>query len=340
MTTWSGNADGTNSDAEFDYYKARAAGVGMLITGTTFVAPNGQGFAQQFAGYDDRFISNLSKLAKTIQSQGAKAVLQIFHAGRLSSPELSGNDVVAPSAVVANRGGAMPRALREDEIPALVDAFGATVERAIEAGFDGVEIHGANGYLIQQFFSPHANTRDDDWGGTREKRARFPLAVADRVLETVKAKAPKDFIVGYRFSPEETGETGIALEDTLYLIDKLADKPFSYLHISLKQYDLTPERDPKDRVAMGAACHRALRDRVPLIGVGSVKTAEDVAGAFELGYDLVAIGRALIADPDFVQKVRDGDEPIHKVRNDYAKRHIPHDLYVRLKAAWKDLVEG
>lgn len=334
MTTWSGNEDGTVSDEEIAYYRARAGGVGMVITGTTYTVANGRGFPGQFAGYDDRFLPSLAKLAATAKEQGAKAILQIFHAGRMSTPELTGNDVVSASDIAAPRpGAAYPRALSEEEIDGIIESFAATTQRAISAGFDGVEIHGANSYLIQQFFSPHSNRRNDAWGGTREKRARFPLAVVDAVCAVVRSRASKDFIVGYRFSPEEIEEPGITLDDTFYLIDQLTQKPLTYLHASLHQYNGTSLRNQDDRHVVGQGLHRHIAGRLPLIGVGSVKTAGELAQAFDCGYELVAVGRALIAEPQWVQKVRHGEAVGHQLisRASIKDHSMPQKMFDTMK---------
>jgi NADH:flavin oxidoreductases, Old Yellow Enzyme family len=337
MTTWSGNDDGTISDEELAYYRARSGGVGMVITGTTYTIPNGRGFSGQFAAYDDRFLPSLTSLATTIKQQGAKAILQIFHAGRMSTPELANNDVVSASAVAAPRpDAAQPRALMEEEIKEIIVSFAAATRRAIAAGFDGVEIHGANSYLIQQFFSPHSNRRDDAWGGTREKRARFPLAVVDAVCEVVREQTAKDFIVGYRFSPEEIEEPGITLDDTFYLLDQLVTKPLTYLHASLRQYNGTSLRDEKDKRVVGAELHRYIGGRLSLIGVGRVLSADDLAKAFDCGYELVAVGRALIADAQWVQKVQRGEavSPLPITRTHVAQHDMPKRMFEVMKVVF------
>lgn len=155
MTHMSSNADGTISDAELAYYARRTGGAGMSITAVGHVTEYGIGFPAQFGVYDDRFIPGLKKLAETIKQQGSVAVLQIFHAGRLTPEQaVPSGQVVAPSAVASERPGSPePRELTDAEITSIIKDFGEATRRAIEAGFDGVEIHGANGYLIQQFFS-------------------------------------------------------------------------------------------------------------------------------------------------------------------------------------------
>ncbi len=178
MTHYSSNPDGTVTDDELKYYARRSNGVSMVITACTNVTPNGKGFHGQFAGDRDEMIPSLRKVATAIKEQGAKAVLQIFHGGRLSPPELVPNGVIfSASAVPAERPGATtPNALTESEVEDIIEAFGETTSRAIEAGYDGVEIHGANGYLIHQFFSPHSNQREDRFGGSLEQTNDLPIS--------------------------------------------------------------------------------------------------------------------------------------------------------------------
>jgi 2,4-dienoyl-CoA reductase-like NADH-dependent reductase (Old Yellow Enzyme family) len=341
MTTWSGDNDGWQTPEELAYYEARAGGVGMLITGTTYTVPNGRGFPGQFCAADDRFIPGLTELANRIKRGGAKAVLQIFHAGRMSQPALTGNDVVSASDIPAERpGAAQPRALTDVEIEAIITSFGDATRRAIVAGFDGVEIHGANTYLIQQFFSPHSNRRTDRWGGSLEARARFPLAIVDTVLDVVRTHADKTFIVGYRFSPEEIENPGITFDDTLYLVDRLAEKTLTYLHVSLGRYDQTSQRDKSDQRIIGKMIHQQLKGRFPLIGVGGIKSADDLQRAFDTGYELVAIGRSLVAEPQWVQKVCDGEEIVPVIaEEDCVKQCVPEKMFEMMKVVFPDVAK-
>lgn len=317
MTNFSSNPDGTVTDAEVNYYSRRSGGVSMVITACTYVTPNGKGFHGEFAGDNDDMIPSLKRVAQGIKEQGAKAILQIFHGGRMCPPELVPNgELVSASDVPAERGGVSteepdvkPRALTEQEVDEMIKAFGETTRRAIEAGYDGVEIHGANGYLIQQFFSPHSNRREDRFGGSLEKRMTFPLAVVDEVKKVVKEHAPSSFIVGYRFSPEEPETPGITMSDTLKLVDALADKGLDYLHVSLTDFFSKPRRGVEDlNKTRIQYLLETIDNRVPLIGVGSIYSAEDARKAFETGVPLLALGRELIIDPDWVQKIAEGKE--------------------------------
>lgn len=223
MTNFASDEEGKVTDEELAYYKVRSGGVGAVITAVAYVTRDGKGFQNEISADSDEMIPSLKRLADTIKGEGAKAILQIFHAGRMApKEELVEDRPVSASEVAALRPGSItPRELTEREIKNIIEAFGAAARRAIEAGFDGVEIHGANTYLIQQFFSPHSNRRTDKWGGTLEKRMTFPLAVIDKVKEAVNAYASNPFIVGYRISPEEIENPGITMEDTLSFVDVL-----------------------------------------------------------------------------------------------------------------------
>ncbi|WP_409288115.1 NADH-dependent flavin oxidoreductase [Peribacillus sp. SCS-37] len=308
MTNFSSNDDGTVSEAEIKYYARRSKGPGMVITACAYVTPDGKGFPGEIGVHSDEMIPGLRKLADAIKAEGAKAVLQIFHGGRMCPPDqVPGGEVVSASAVPAAAEGApVPRELTEKETDEMISAFGAAARRAAEAGFDGVEIHGANGYLIQQYFSPHSNRREDRFGGSLEKRLTFPLAVVDEVKKAVGGR--EDFIVGYRFSPEEPETPGITMAETLVLVDALAGKGLDYLHISLMDFKSLPKRgvdDPRTRLEI-------IQDRagakLPVIGVGSIYKPEDALAALQTGVPLIALGRELIIDPEWVQKIEQGRE--------------------------------
>ncbi|MBT2722067.1 NADH-dependent flavin oxidoreductase [Bacillus sp. ISL-46] len=337
MTNFSSNPDGTVSDAEVKYYERRSNGVGMVITACTYVTRNGKGFHGEFGGDRDEMIPSLRRLASAIKEKGAKAILQIFHGGRQVPPELVDGDVVSASAVPSEgKGKPVPRALTETEIESIIRDFGETTRRAIEAGYDGVELHGANGYLIQQFFSPHSNRRVDRWGGTLEKRLTFPLAVIDEVKRVVAEYGKEPFLVGYRFSPEEPETPGITMADTLALIDTLAEKDLDYLHVSLQDFRSTPKRGVEDTRSRLEIIQELVGDRVPVIGVGSIYTADDALKAYETGVPLIALARELIIDPEWVQKVEQGRES--EIVTKINKNH-QHELEVP-DPLWKAIIHS
>lgn len=310
MTNWSSHPDGSVSEEELRYYERRSGQVGMVITACAYVTPNGKGFHGEFAADRDEMIPSLRRLASAIQSQGSKAILQLYHGGRECPAELvpEGDVVSAGNVPNAQNPSVIPRTLTHDEIVSIIRDFGEATRRAIETGYDGVEIHGANGYLFQQFFSPHTNNRDDEWGGNLTKRMAFPLAVVDEVTRVVAEHGRENFAVGYRFSPEEAESPGITIPDTLELIEALVQRKLDYLHVSLMDYSSRPRSgEDRDRSRMAVILDKIV-GRVPLMGVGSICTAEDALNAYEIGVPLVALGRQLVVDPDWTKKIQQGHE--------------------------------
>lgn len=306
MTHCSSHPDGTVSEQELPYYRSRAQGLGMVITAAASVALDGKGFNQQFGVHDDAMLPGLKILADTLHQQDTLAVLQIHHGGRMSPPELvPDGKIYSASAVPATREGAQtPLEMTEAHILQIIQAFGDATRRAIQAGFDGVELHGANTYLLQQFFSPHSNRRTDRWGGDVQQRMTFPLAVIDAVKATVKTHASQPFIVGYRFSPEEVENPGITLEDSLLFADVLVKQGLDYLHVSSNQFWGGSLRDESDKTSRAVRIQEAVGQRIPIMGVGSINTPDDALNALNSGVPLLALGRELVVEPLWMSKLQ------------------------------------
>ncbi|WP_338494689.1 flavocytochrome c [Erwinia aphidicola] len=312
MTTCTGFYDGTVTSELVEYYRDRACSIGTVIVECCFIDPKGPAFPGAIAIDSDNKISGLSKIADAIKSKGSKAILQIYHGGRMVEPELiGGRTPVAPSAIAAPREGATtPQALTAEEVEVMITKFGDAVNRAIKAGFDGVEIHGANTYLIQQFYSPNSNQRDDKWGGSRDNRARFPLEVLEITHKMAQRFAAPSFIIGYRFSPEELEVPGIRWDDTLYLLEKLAARGLDYVHFSVGQLlrpSIVDREDPTPLITKYLAQRSETLAKVPVIGVGGVVNKADAESALEHGFDLVAVGKACIAYPDWADRIIKND---------------------------------
>ncbi|MFS2178084.1 NADH-dependent flavin oxidoreductase [Rhizobium pisi] len=333
MTTWAANDDGTVSNDEIAYYHRRANGVGLVLTGCTHVMANGVGFTGEFAAYDDSFMPGLRRLAEAAKSGGAPAILQIFHAGNKALPELvPGGEIVSASSVKAspgpfNSGDVTPRALGEDEILDVITTFGEATRRAIEAGFDGVELHGAHGFLIQNFFSPFYNQRDDAWGGSLTNRMRFPLAVVREIRQVIATHAKRPFILGYRVSPEEAESGGLRMTDTYELLDRLIDANVDYIHASLSSVLEARLVDlPDQRVAPSIVEHVA--GRVPVIAAGQIRSPQQAERALNLGLSLVAVGQGLVINPDWVDLARksaDIENALHPSK--LAEIRLPRKLW-------------
>ncbi|PSH62960.1 NADH:flavin oxidoreductase [Phyllobacterium brassicacearum] len=316
MTTWAGNPDGTVSDEEVGYYRRRVNGVGLVITGCSHVLPNGIGFTDEFASYDDRFGPSLKRLAEAAKSGGAPALLQIFHAGNKAVSELvPGGEVVSASAITTEAGpfspSVTPRALTHGEILDVIRAFGEATRRAIEAGFDGIELHGAHGFLIQNFLSPRFNQRTDEWGGSLENRMRFPLAVLREVKRVIESSAKRPFLLGYRISPEEPDEGGLRIDETLLLVESLVNCGVDYIHASLASVlEAKPIGGTGEKTTAKLVLER-VGGRVPVIAAGQIRKPDQAANAMELGLSLVAVGQGLVVNPDWVELAKsDLDERI------------------------------
>lgn len=310
LTHTSSNDDGTISDIELPYIEKRSKDVGIAINAASNVNDVGKAFPGQPSVAHDSDIEGLKELAQVMKKNGAKAIVQIHHGGAQALPELTPDgDVVAPSAISLKSFGQQEehdaREMTAEEIEQTIRDFGEATRRAIEAGFDGVEIHGANHYLIHQFVSPYYNRRNDVWADNY----KFPVAVIDEVVKAKKAHANDDFIIGYRLSPEEAESPGISMEITEELIHQIANKPLDYIHVSLMDVNsVTREGKYKGENRL-KLIHQWINGRIPLIGIGSVFTAEDALNAVEnIGVEFVALGREILLDYDFVAKIKEGRE--------------------------------
>ena len=322
MLTNSG-LNGMVSEDTLSYWKARANSAGLVISEYNYVSPAGgpaitwANNRTQLAVYEDKFLPGLTKMAKTMKSGGNKALLQIAHTGREANYRAHlGLPVYAPDSANYPFLPYGVQAFTTEQVEQVVKDFGRATKRAIEAGFDGVEIHGANHYLIQQFFSHFSNHRQDKWGDYEA----FPLAVAKEVFEVVRKYAPQDFIIGYRISPEEINpdNVGYTWHESTKLIDDLTNNfDFDYIHLSLPDY----KAKPKDSDKTFAELFRpVIGKETKLIIVGDVMDQEAAEDALKYT-DLVAAGRAQIIDANFAAKVvaGKGDKVITELSDEEEK---------------------
>src|SRR6201989_2287055 len=285
LTTDSSHEDGTATENELEFVRRRAAGgFGATISSAAYVEQDGRSW-QGIGATHDGHLSSLHRLAGAMRAAGGLAILQIYDGGRIAKPELIGEQCLrAPSAVASLRPGARtPRAMTADEVASLIASFREAACLARKAGFDGVEIHGANHYAVHQFFSPRANHRVDHWGGTLAKRMNFPLTVAQAVRD---ALGPK-LIAGYRVTSFEAESDGYTLEDSKVFCGELARLNLDYISVSLDDYrknrptgevrvyngpvdkSYTPTENPITAFA------RAIAGRCAVMASGGIKTCGD-----------------------------------------------------------------
>jgi len=330
MTTYSSNDDLTLSTEEEKYYQQRGKEFGMVITAATAVSRQAQAFTNQISAMNRNYLPSLKRLANAIKNGGALAVLQLHHGGRMNALDLfEGQDIVSASSVKAERKNAVrPRALKIEEIYQIIDDFKNAMILAIDAGFDGIELHGANTYLIQQFFSPHSNKREDEFGGSLEKRMTFPLKLVEMSVQTRQRYATDDFIIGYRLSPEEYENPGITLDDTKELVSALSKTDIDYIHFSLGSYKQSSIRNESDNEPIISVLKTHNVGLKPLIGVGGIESKADALDALSMGFDMVAIGKAALSDQNVVSHIME-EQPIKKVIDDSSI--LPKPMKERIK---------
>ena len=306
MTHFGSQADGLISDQERTFLSNRAGDMGMFITAATLVQKDGKAFHGQPEATGEHCLDSLKETAQILQQQGAKAILQIHHGGSKAIDDLlDGLDKISASANEAEHA----REATAEEVEALIASYAQAADLALRAGFDGVEIHGANGYLIQQFYSAQSNRRNDQWGGSLENRMRFPLAVIDAVVAVREKHQRDDFIIGYRFSPEEPGDDGLTMTETGALIDALVQKPLQYLHVSLWEFDKKIRRGGDTAQTRVQFIHERINGKLPLIGVGNLFTADQILAAYETGWaEFIALGKTVMINPHIATQIREGRE--------------------------------
>jgi 2,4-dienoyl-CoA reductase-like NADH-dependent reductase (Old Yellow Enzyme family)/thioredoxin reductase len=302
------NGDGTATEKYVAYHEAKArGGWGLIITEDYAVDPKGKGFSNVPGLWNDGQIESHSKLTRRIHDIGGKIFAQIYHAGRQTSRALIGSEPVAPSPIPCPRLQEIPHALRLNEIRDIVEEFGDCALRARKAGFDGIEIHGAHGYLIAQFMSPYSNKRIDDYGGNILNRMRFPL----EIVSNVRSKAGTDFPAIFRISGDEMVPGGRTIEDTKTMAAMLEKAGVDALHISAGVYGSAYAITPPAAVRHGWIAHFAEEVKkvvdLPVITVGRINDpllAETIIAGGKA--DLVAMGRASLADPELPKKAAAG----------------------------------
>jgi len=308
MATNFAGKDGFINDRHIAYYVRRTqGGVGYITFEHTGVLKQGRAFPNMARIDSDQHIPPFKKLVEAIHKEDGKILIQINHAGRQTSSSITGSPIVAPSSVPCPVRKEMPQELSLEEIQKIVEAFGEAARRVQEAGADGVEIHMAHGYLINQFLSPFSNKREDEYGGDADRRMRMAL----EVLRTVRNKVGPDFPVLCRLSGDEYVEGGLKLEETKEIAKALERNGADALHISACVAASGYLNHPPYYVEEGVFVHLAQGIKsvvnIPTITVGRIRTPELANQVLEENKaDLISMGRALIADPNLPIKASQG----------------------------------
>lgn len=294
LTNLQSGADGVLSDDEFTWLTKRAeGGFGAVSTCASHVRERGIGFPGQLGIWGDHHLDGLKRLAEKINREGAHSIVQLHHAGMRTPHDLIAGAPECPSD--NEKFGA--KALSGDDIARLKDDFVAAAKRAATAGFNGVELHGAHGYILCQFLSPEINQRDDQYGGSAENRSRLLFELVERVRD----ECPADFSLGVRLSPERFG---VQLEDIVEVARRLfAEEQIDYLDMSLWDVFKTPAGAADTDKPLLEYFSELDRKEVRLGAAGKIYSGADALRALNSGLDFVIIGRAGILHHDFPRQV-------------------------------------
>ncbi len=301
MATEKTEGNGIVSQELLAYYKEKTQGgyIGLVIVEHSYVAPEGKASPRQLSTANDEKIKGLTQLAETIHANGSRAVMQINHAGSNTTEEVTGTSPVAPSAIMHPKRKTLPRELSETEIYQIIEAFGSAAQRVKEAGFDGVEIHAAHGFLLNQFYSPLTNKRTDHYGGSLENRINLHLAVIEAVRETVGEAYP----LLLRLGASDYMEGGVTIEESVKVAHELEKAGVDILDISggLSGYSIPGLTGQGFFAPLTEAIKKEVS--VPVILTGGVTEAQ--AAEMLLAQDktdLIGVGRAIFKDSGWAKE--------------------------------------
>ncbi|MCE5196997.1 MAG: NADH:flavin oxidoreductase [Negativicutes bacterium] len=308
MATAKADADGKVNQAILDYYEEKTKGgyLALVIIEHSFISLQGKASQYQLSVAEDEVVANLKKLAEVIHQNGSKCVMQINHAGSTAAKEVTGTVVVGPSAVLHPRGGSeLPHELDRAEIGQIVLDFQNAAKRVKEAGFDGVEIHAAHGYLLNQFYSPLCNQRTDEFGGALQNRIRFHLMV----IAAVRQAVGEDFPIFLRLGATDYKSGGATIEDSLIAAREFEKAGVDLLDISggLCGYQIPGGTNEQGFFApLSEAIKQVVA--IPVIltgGITEAAAAEQLLATRKA--DLIGVGRAILRDSDWARRAFQAD---------------------------------
>ncbi len=337
MTNKQSHVDGTLSEEEINWLVNRAeGGFGIITTAATHVVPEGKGWDGEMGVWGDHQLPGLTRLAGEIKDHGAISLAQVFHGGMRCPQRLTSVQPISASVnPTSDSENGVTRALEEAEIDDLIDAFAMAAVRCEKAGFDGVEIHGAHGYLICQFLGVETNRRNDRWGGPLENRARFLL----NIIEKIRQATDEKFLIGVRISPEYN-QIGVVLEDSLDLVDILVESEIDFLHVSCWDCFTPPAHSDDPRMVTEIFAER-LANRLPMISCGAVWTTKDAQQVMEQGADLVGVARSAIGHSDWASHL--GNPDYDPQRPPFTVEHLLSEAlsekFIDYMRNWKGFVE-
>ena len=338
MTNKQSHSDGILSDREIKWLTRRAKdGFGIITTAATHVSKYGQGWEGEFGIFDDLFVDKLKVLTKNIHQYDCLIFAQLFHGGMRAPEKLTGKNPVSASRIPCEQSSTgFTSSANVKEIKQLINDFQSAALRSVEAGFDGIELHGAHGYLISQFLGKKTNLRDDNWGGDISGRSKFLVTI----ISEIKKVVPESFIVGVRMSPE-IKELGIYLNDSLKLARILSKTGIDFIHLSCWDCFKTSSEHLSDKRTLTEWFTHSISNLPTIISTGGIWSTKDANNVIRQGADLIGVGRAAIPYPDWGANLNceKYDPPKMPFSADQLLKAGLSDIFIDYLRNWKGFIK-
>lgn len=306
--------DGFVTDSLIEFYKTLTkGGVGLIITGNALVHPSGRTITQSICIHSDIYISGLKRLTDAVHELGGVIFIQLVHGGRQSLPVLLGGQMpMAPSAVFDPSTKVMPREMTDGEIWQMIDAFADAARRARISGFDGVQIHGAHGYLVSEFLSPHTNRREDYWGGDEERRFHF----VEELYRAIRSEVGDDYQILIKMNADDCLEGGLRPDEAVRIAKRLDALGIDAIEVSGGMYEAGKKTARTNILRIEDEAYfrdsaRLFKENIntPVILVGGIRSKTVMEDILQKGdADLISLSRPLIREPDLTERLREGKE--------------------------------
>jgi len=337
MTNKQSHSDGTLSDNEIRWLTRRAKGCfGIITTAAAHVSKDGQGWDGELGLFDDMHIDKLTTLTDSIHTHGSLIFAQLFHGGMRAPQYLTGKQPISASKVRCDESeSGFARSASGKDIKRVIQDFTSSAVRCVKSGFDGIELHGAHGYLLSQFLGTKTNMRTDEWGGDIKGRSRLLI----EIYRSIKENVPDSFIVGTRISPE-IKNLGINLDDSINLAGFLRDEGVDYLHLSCWDVFMNSREYPDDPRRLTEWFTKSFDDLPPIISTGSVWSKSDAQELIDQGADLIGVARVGIPYPDWAENLsqKNYDPPRAPFTVKQLREADLSDVFINYMRKWKGFV--
>ena len=338
MTNKQSHANGVISDEEIQWLVRRAeGGFGIITTAAANVSIHGQGWEGELGVFDDMHIDRLKILTNKINLRRSIAIAQLFHGGMRSPESLTGKQPISASKIKCEESfTGFTRSASAKDINNIINDFTSAAIRCVESGFDGIELHGAHGYLISQFLGTKTNIREDRWGGNLKNRSRLLF----EIYNSIKSNVPDSFIVGVRISPELLN-IGITIDDSIKLVSILRDMKIDYIHLSCWDVFTNSQTHPNNPKTLTELIIENFDRLPPIISTGNIWSSIDAINTLKQGADLIGVARVGIAHPDWANNIHDLNYNPKKppFTIEHLKSKDLSDAFINYMKRWKKFVK-